>query len=207
MDKTITENEAIELLKQQFETFRPDWKNEIVKHSIIVRDLSLFLAERIKGKVDVDFLKGACLLHDIGYATAKEKVRHGIIGAEFLQYCGLERYAKACERHIGIGITKDVAKKLGLGDKNLVPKTIEEKILCYCDNLDFFDKETKMHTIKSPEDVACRLGKELGLTYKSKTEKFNRTIEDKVSKEGMCEFVRFIKDYNTKLRIGLELKL
>ncbi|NOQ56205.1 MAG: HDIG domain-containing protein [Nanohaloarchaea archaeon] len=205
MDKTITEDEAIELLEKQFEKFRPDWKDEILKHSIIVRDLSLFLADRIKEKIDIDFLKSACILHDIGYATAKEKIRHGVVGADFLRLQGLGRYAKCCARHIGIGITKDEALKLGLSDKELIPKTIEEKILCYCDNLDFFDKETKMHTIKSSDAVAEKFGKELGPEYKIKTEKFNRMIEDKVGKDGMCAFLRSIDKYNQKLRIGSEL--
>ncbi len=205
MDATITEDETIELLKKQFEKYRPDWKDEILKHSIIVRDLSLFLAGFIKDKVDVDFLGNACMLHDIGYATAKDKIRHGVVGAEFLRGQGLEKYAKACERHIGIGITKDEALELGLGDKDLVPVTIEEKILCYCDNLDFFDKETKIHTIKSSDDVVKRFTEELGSAYKAKTEKFNRMIEYAVGKEGMLEFLRFVKEYNLRLRMMSEL--
>lgn len=205
MDATITEDEAIELLKKQFEKYRPDWKDEILKHSIIVRDLSLSLARSIKDKIDVDFLGNACMLHDIGYATAKDKIRHGVVGAEFLRGQGLEKYAKACERHIGIGITKDDALELGLGDKDLVPKTIEEKILCYCDNLDFFDTKTKMHTIKSSDDVVKRFENELGPAYKTKTEKFNRMIEDTVGKKGMREFLEFVKEYNLRLRVGSEL--
>ena len=145
------------------------------------------------------------MLHDIGYATAKEKIRHGVVGAEFLNSKGLGLYANACERHIGIGITKDDAKKLGLGDKELVPVTIEEKILCYCDNLDFFDKKTRLHTIKGSDDVAERFGKELGQVYKIKTEKFNKMFEDAVGKNGMREFLEFVKEYNLRLRVGSEL--
>jgi uncharacterized protein len=37
------------------------------------------------------------------------------------------------ERHAGGGISKEEAKKLGWPARNYLPKTLEEKIVCYAD--------------------------------------------------------------------------
>ncbi|MEA3230018.1 MAG: HDIG domain-containing protein [archaeon] len=208
--KTITEKNALELLKKQFRQYRPGWEKDIVCHAILVRNLSSFIGEKLIDngyKVDMKFLRTACILHDIGYATAKEKIKHGVCGARCLRSLDLEKYANAAERHIGIGISAKDSFNLGLGAKDYVPKTIEEIILSYADNLDFFDKRTRIHTIRGSDAVCERFGKELGKEYKRKTEKFNKKIEDMVGARGMAEFRKFVKDYNKKLKSGSELKL
>ncbi len=203
----ITEEKALELLEKRFEKYKKEWKDEIINHSIIVRDLSVFLAGRISGRIDIMFLRSACILHDIGYATAKEKVLHGVEGSDYLQSLGLYRYAKAAERHIGVGISSEDAKKAGLPVKDYRPKSIEEKILCYADNLDFFDKKNMRHIIKDSKAVAERFGKELGDEYRKRTEIFNKHMEDKIGPEGMEEFGRYVKEYNKRLASGCKLKL
>ena len=56
---------------------------------------------------------------------------------------GLPEIAPVCERHIGMGITlKDIiGNNLPLPHRDMVPLTIEEKIICYTDK--FFSKSSK----------------------------------------------------------------
>lgn len=96
------------------------------------------------------FLYEAAMLHDIGvfrtYAPAilctgsENYMRHGIIGAEILRTEGLPRHALVCERHIGVGLTADdiLRQQLPLPHRDMLPVTIEEKLVCYADN--FFSK-------------------------------------------------------------------
>jgi len=206
----ISDKDALELLEKRFEKYRLDWKLSISDHVIIVRNLSLFLAGKMieRGEnIDLELLSTACILHDIGYATAKESVRHGVEGAKYLKEKGLEREARAAERHIGVGISREESIRLGLGSRNLIPKTIEERILCYCDNLDFFDNKTGKHLIKDSKAVEERLGDNLGEEYRKKTEEFNRIIEDMAGKKGMEEFEKYVTKYNTRLADGHKLKL
>ena len=62
-----------------------------------------------------------------------------------LAYCELKkkghaRLALVCERHIGAGIsTADIRQQhLPLPNRNMIPISIEEQIICYADN--FFSK-------------------------------------------------------------------
>ncbi len=206
----ISDKDALDLLEKRFEKYRPDWKLSISDHVIIVRNLSLFLARKMieRGEnIDPELLSTACILHDIGYATAKESVRHGVEGAKYLRKHGLEREARAAERHIGVGISREESIKLGLASRDLIPKTIEEKILCYCDNLDFFDRKTGKHVTKDSKAVEKRFGDELGEEYRKKTEEFNRMIEGMAGKKGMEEFRKYVREYNTRLADGHKLKL
>ncbi|NOQ38371.1 HD domain-containing protein [archaeon] len=206
----ISDKDALDLLEKRFEKYRPDWRRSISDHVIIVRDLSLFLAGKMieRGEnIDLELLSTACLLHDIGYATAKESVRHGIEGAKYLKEKGLEREARAAERHIGVGISREESIRLGLVSRDLIPKTIDEKILCYCDNLDFFDNKTGKHTLKDSKAVEERFGSEMGEEYRRQTEKFNKKIEDMAGKKGMDEFREYADKYNTILATGHKLKL
>jgi hydroxyethylthiazole kinase-like uncharacterized protein yjeF len=59
-----------------------------------------------------------------------------LLGYEKLKSLGLpEEICRIAERHVGAGILKDEAKKLGLPEKDFIPETIEEIIVAYADNL------------------------------------------------------------------------
>jgi uncharacterized protein len=65
---------------------------------------------------------------------------HGIIGREILEAEGLPRHALVCEHHTGSGLTIDeiIAQELPLPHRDMLPTTIEEKLVCYADK--FFSK-------------------------------------------------------------------
>ncbi len=91
------------------------------------------------------------MLHDIGiFLTASRSIGctgkapyicHGVLGRDLLDKEGLNpAYGLVAERHTGAGISLDtiVRHHLPLPRRHLVPKTLEEKIICCADK--FFPK-------------------------------------------------------------------
>lgn len=126
----------------------------LVEHSRMVAQKALSLAERNQHlNPDSRFIFEAAMLHDIGIFLTrlpdigctgdKPYVCHGYLGRDILEKEGLPKHALVCERHIGVGITKeDVEKKsLPLPRRDMVPVSLEEKIVCFADK--FFSKEGK----------------------------------------------------------------
>ena len=116
-----------------------------------MRDKALAIAEKVPHLVpDLDFVAEAAMLHDIGiYRTATAKIgcqgrepyiRHGIIGREILEHYGWNAHALVCERHVGVGITAADIRDQGLPlpEREMLPTSIEEIIICYAD--EFFSK-------------------------------------------------------------------
>jgi uncharacterized protein len=129
---------------------------KVISHSIAVSGLARDLAERISEngfKVDVDFVEIAALLHDIGRSRT-HSVRHGVVGADILRdYPG---YANVARTHIGGGIGPGEAERLGLPDGDYLPRTLEEKIVCYADKLVHGDE------IKSMDETISKYSGRLG---------------------------------------------
>ena len=135
----FTDKEARELLQ----TFKVP--KDVIEHSQVVHDtcmnLVVLLNER-KPHVRINrrLVSVASLLHDIGRSKS-QGIDHGIVGAKMISDLNvkndpqIEKIAKICERHLGGGISQTEAVKLGLPKKDYIPKTIEEKIVTYCDNL------------------------------------------------------------------------
>jgi len=99
---------------------------------------------------DLDFIRSAALLHDIGIFLTRSPgldchgtepyVRHGVLGREILDGLGLPRHALVCERHVGAGISADEVRRfdLPLPVRDMLPISIEEQLVCYADK--FFSK-------------------------------------------------------------------
>ena len=107
-----------------------------MKHVCAVSKHAKSIAEKIKANgrdIDVDFVETAALLHDIGRCRT-HGITHGIAGAKIMQPISPE-IALVCERHIGAGIDRKEAEKLGLPVKDYLPVTLEEKVIAHADNL------------------------------------------------------------------------
>ena len=107
-----------------------------MKHVCAVSKHARSIAEKIKANsivIDVDFVETAALLHDIGRCRT-HGITHGIAGAKIMQSISPE-IAFVCERHIGAGIDRKEAEKLGLPVKDYLPVTLEEKVIAHADNL------------------------------------------------------------------------
>ena len=83
---------------------------------------------------------------------------HGYLGREILVNMGLVEHALVCERHVGVGITADEVRhrQLPLPERNMIPVSIEEQIICFADK--FFTKNgTKSKTEKPVKEILRKL--------------------------------------------------
>jgi uncharacterized protein len=99
---------------------------------------------------DRDFIAGAAMLHDIGiYLTTSPEldchgtepyIRHGVLGRQIMDGLGYPRHGLVCERHVGAGIrAEDIRRlELPLPERDMLPVSLEEEIVCYADK--FFSK-------------------------------------------------------------------
>jgi uncharacterized protein (TIGR00295 family) len=132
-----TQEECIDILKKS------GCKKKVIRHCKAVEDLALKIAELANG--DKKLVSVAAMLHDIGRANT-HGIRHAVEGAKMARELGLsESVVLIIERHIGAGITKNEAKRLGLSVKDYAPITLEEKIVSHADNL---IEETKKRPVR-----------------------------------------------------------
>ncbi len=99
-------------------------------------------AEKKGQSIDIDmdavFLGG--LLHDIGRSRT-HGINHAVEGRKIAIENGLSnKLVNIIERHIGAGIIKEEAVRLGLPAMDYLPVTLEEKIVAHADNLVFGSK-------------------------------------------------------------------
>lgn len=136
-------------------------KHILLVHSRSVTDKCLEIANaHPELAIDVAFVREAAMLHDIGIFRTKAPgiqcfgtepyIRHGLIGAELLRAEGFPRHALVCERHTGAGITIRNIKLQGLPlpERDFIPESIEEQLICYADK--FFSK-THLNYERTPE--------------------------------------------------------
>jgi uncharacterized protein (TIGR00295 family) len=85
--------------------------------------------------VDLELVRAGALLHDMGRGRT-HGIRHAVAGAEMARELGLpEELVLMIERHIGAGVEREEAVRLGLPPKDYLPITVEEKIVAHADNL------------------------------------------------------------------------
>ncbi len=136
----------------QFYPQGSDTRDILVDHSRQVAKKSLEIARSLADPgLDLLFIEHAAMLHDIGiFLTASPKIGctgkapyicHGVLGRELLDKAGLDpAFGRVAERHTGAGICLDTILRhhLPLPRRDMVPKTLEEKIICCADK--FFSK-------------------------------------------------------------------
>jgi len=123
----------------------------LVEHGRQVAQKALRAAQSVTElKPDLEFIETAAMLHDIGIIETRSPgfgcygkhpyICHGVLGSELLKKKGRPELALVCERHVGVGISKaDVQQqRLPLPERNMIPLSIEEQIICYADK--FFSK-------------------------------------------------------------------
>jgi uncharacterized protein (TIGR00295 family) len=148
----------------------------IVRHCIKVAEVAVLLAEGLAhaGKnVDGRAVLAGALLHDIG-RTRIQTVAHGAEGAEILAGEGVDdEVVQIVRRHVGAGISTEEAKRLGLPDYDYIPRTLEERTVCFADKLvsterirPFNEEENRFlrkgHDVERLRDLKRELQKDLG---------------------------------------------
>ncbi|NLI72232.1 MAG: HDIG domain-containing protein [Bacteroidales bacterium] len=131
----------------------------LIIHSSQVRDKALdVIGKHPEFAADAQFVSEAAMLHDIGiFLTDAPKIKcfgthayveHGYLGANIVRKEGYEKHALVCERHTGLGLTVEqiVKQNLPVPHREMVPLSIEEKIICYADK--FFSKSNLKKELK-----------------------------------------------------------
>ncbi|MEA3282459.1 MAG: HDIG domain-containing protein [Euryarchaeota archaeon] len=118
---------------------KADCPPDVIAHAHAVAKYAREIAERYNARhrnpADLELVITGALLHDIGRARSNG-IDHAIAGAEIAQAFGLdERIVRIIKRHIGAGIPKDEAERLGLPREDYLPETAEEMIVAHADNL------------------------------------------------------------------------
>ncbi len=123
----------------------------LVEHGQLVARKALAAAARVpRRQPDLPFLESAAMLHDIGIFLTRSPgldcwgsepyIRHGILGREILDALDLPRHGLVCERHVGVGLSAEEIRRnrLPLPERDMLPISIEEQLICYADK--FFSK-------------------------------------------------------------------
>jgi uncharacterized protein len=147
----------------------------LVVHSVLVarkaREIAGALRRRRPGAaLDLEFVVEAALLHDIGIGRCQAPeigctgpepyIRHGVIGRELLEAAGLPCHALVCERHTGAGIPREEVRAAGLPlpERDYLPLSLEEKVICVADKF-YSKKPARLWEEKSIAEIERRLAK------------------------------------------------
>ena len=122
--------------------------------------------------IDRNFICETAMLHDIGIFRCNapdincygshQYIEHGYLGADLLREEGLPEHALVCERHTGSGLTLEtiVKNNYPLPQRNMLPISIEEKLICYTDKFFSKSKPDLMFTPESIREKMLKFGKE-----------------------------------------------
>lgn len=184
--------DTIKLIQKYYEKDSESY-DFLLKHSKAVTKKALEIAKKLKKsnpklKVDLGFIKEAAMLHDIGIFLTKAPeigcygkepyVCHGVLGKKILEKENLPKHALICERHIGVGLTKQDIKQqnLPLSNRDMVPLSVEEKIVCLADK--FFSKNKENLT---KEKTLNEIKKELSKYGQSTEKKLDMLVKEFIS--------------------------
>jgi uncharacterized protein len=149
----------------------PPLKSLLLLHSTLVARKALYIVDtHPELGADRGFVEEAAMLHDIGiFLTDAEPIHcfgkyhylcHGYLGADLLRQEGLPRHALVAERHTGTGLTLNqiLERDLPLPHRDMVPVSIEEKIVCFADK--FFSKThpEEEKTVLQAENSLAKFG-------------------------------------------------
>lgn len=128
----LSRQDALDLLKVL------GCSSKVIAHCMTVSDLAVEIALQLKSSgrnVDLYLVETGALLHDIGRSRT-HGVDHAIVGVEIAKQNGIDQeILEIIKRHIGAGITRVDAERLGLPNDDYIPMTLEQKIVAHADNL------------------------------------------------------------------------
>jgi len=161
-----------------------DYPEKLQTHCQVVNRKALELVDSLSSdgiKVNRELVDTGSLLHDIG----REKVHtigHALKSYEKVKELGFsEDVALIVRNHLGSGIKKDEAVKLGLPAEDFMPRTIEQKIVSYADNLIDNNKELEYETML--EKWEKRWGADANLVHRLKMQ--HEELEKYIDSAGM----------------------
>jgi uncharacterized protein len=176
----------IDILEQYYDRHSKAFEI-LVAHGSQVAQKALKAAAKVSHlEPDLDFIEQAAMLHDVGiFLTATPQlgcngthpyIRHGVLGYELMIEADRSRLARVCERHVGVGISAaDVLRfNLPLPERDMVPISIEEQIICYADK--FFSKNGH-GSLRTSEKTVAEINCSLRQYGQDKVKRFQHWVE------------------------------
>jgi uncharacterized protein len=156
MSEVPSRDEALNLLH------KVGCPKHVLEHVTFVSQLALEIVSKCQCNgvsVNKDLVEIGALLHDIGRSKTHD-IRHAVVGAHIAQENSLpESLVRIIENHVGAGIPREEAEKLGLPARDYLQTSLEEKIVAYA------DKVTKGIRRMSFEEAARDLASSLGANH------------------------------------------
>jgi len=110
----------------------------VVTHCLAVTSASRTLADAFVARgvaIDRRAVIAGALLHDIGRSRT-QAVEHGYVGAKILEDEGVDAtVVEIVRRHVGAGISPEEAASLGFPEGDYIPRSLEEKVVCFSDKM------------------------------------------------------------------------
>lgn len=110
----------------------------IINHCRTVARVSEAVSDALTAKgrdLNRSAIVGGALLHDIG-RNRTQQVDHGYVGANLLKDEGVDAVVvEIVKKHVGAGIEKEEAASLGFPPGDYIPRTLEEKVVCFADKM------------------------------------------------------------------------
>ncbi len=126
---------------------------QVIQHCLTVTQIVEDFIFEIND-INKELVVAGAMLHDIG-RSVDHTIFHAVKGVEILKEENLDpRILFIVRNHIGTGIEKEEAIKLGLPPEDYIPHTNEEILVSYSDNLAFgkkkrsFDEALKEFIVK-----------------------------------------------------------
>jgi len=136
----MTYEKALEILNEYGEG--SVWTQHCLAVSNMAEHLSDALARKLE--INIEFLRCASLLHDIGRYVSHDPIMHGVEGYHLLTALGYGEEAFVCASHILYGLSGNEAVQFGLPAVDFKPKSIEEKLVPLIDFMIEFDQPTTL---------------------------------------------------------------
>jgi len=162
----MQESDIINIIDKFYASGTP-LRDLLIRHSAAVAEKALRVAQKVSCLApDLDFIYEAALLHDIGIFYTRAPaigchgdypyVCHGYLGRRLLDDLGLPRHGLVCERHVGAGLSLAEIRAHGLPvpERDMIPESIEEQIVCFADK--FFSKKKDAPDAELPLDAVMR---------------------------------------------------
>lgn len=165
----MTGSSDIEWLYYKFYSNNPVLKRTVYLHSLQVAKKALQICEEKNLSLEKEDIYMAAMLHDIGVFRCNAPsifsyghlpyLQHGLEGEKILNKYGFTKFSNICTTHTGAGISIDDIKKynLPLPEKNMVPETLLEKLICYADK--FYSKSNNLLKEKTLDDIIKQIKK------------------------------------------------
>ena len=134
-----------------------------VAHCLAVSKVANFCGEVFsrRHQMDIEFLRTAALLHDIGRYKTHDPILHGVEGYRLLNGLGYAHEAFVCASHILYGLSSGDAVRYGLPCRDFIPASLEERLVPLIDFLIEFDRPTTL--AKRFESLRARSGNQFFL--------------------------------------------